>query len=861
MTQYIRTRKVIVLLALTVAGARAAAASEPLALLYSLLNPSTNAQAGAVQGASVAMDGNFAVVGAPYDSVGGTYAGVAKIYNVSAGALLYTLTNPSPAASENFGTSVAISGAQVAIGTVAARRVWIYDLASATAALPILALTNANPNGPPRLDFAMTLSGAWLAVGYPNAKSGNIYPGNASVFNLAGATPTVPILVLTNPNPAHYPQFGYSIAVSGTRVVVGAPSDSSLVATNSGIAYVYDLDAAIPTVPVITLTNPSPVAGANFGWAVTISGLRIGVGAPGLGDSLPRRGRTYVFDLGSAKPTVPVLTLTDPGLGGTNRFGSAVALVSTRLVIGADGASYGTTNAGNAYVYDLAGTTPAVPALTLNNPTPAAQDSFGFAVAISGPRILIGAPGDDTRQVDAGSAYIYNLAGATPNVPTATLDSPSPAAGIFFGMSVACSGKRVVVGSPFDDTGALDAGVVYVYDLASATPTIPMLTLTNPTPTRYGGFGWSVAIFSNRVVIGQIYQDDGPTYAGTAYIYDLASPTPAVPIIKLTNPRPRESDHFGASLAISGSRVCVGVPNDSAEANSAGRAHVYDLASATPSIAMLTLTNPSPAGADNFGHDVAISGTRAVVGAFQDDTGANNTGIAYVYDLAIGSAPILTLTNPAPATDEWFGSAVAISGTRVVVGAYGDKAAGWYVGSAYVYNLSSPTPGIPELTLANPTPAPNDSFGYSVAIAGTRIAVGAVYDGNAGSTYVYDLDAATPAFPVATLSSPRREPGDYFGNALAIDDTTIAAAARGFDGTSSDRGSVYVFGLRPTLSIASSAPGLARLSWTPTNSSEFVLQYTGSLPSTNWINAPSGAANPIVVPATNASRFYRLFQP
>jgi hypothetical protein len=61
----------------------------------------------------------------------------------------------------------------------------------------------------------------------------------------------------------------------------------------------------------------------------------------------------------------------------------------------------------------------------------------------------------------------------------------------------------------------------------------------------------------------------------------------------------------------------------------------------------------------------------------------------------------------------------------------------------------------------------------------------------------------------------------------------------------------------PTLTITPAALGLATVAWTP-NSPGFVLQETLSLSPTNWVNSPSGATNPIVVPATLPTKFYRL---
>lgn len=64
----------------------------------------------------------------------------------------------------------------------------------------------------------------------------------------------------------------------------------------------------------------------------------------------------------------------------------------------------------------------------------------------------------------------------------------------------------------------------------------------------------------------------------------------------------------------------------------------------------------------------------------------------------------------------------------------------------------------------------------------------------------------------------------------------------------------------PTLTIAPGTPGNATISWTP-NTPGYVLQQTAILSPANWTNSPSGSTNPIVVPATLQSKFYRLFKP
>jgi len=152
------------------------------------------------------------------------------------------------------------------------------------------------------------------------------------------------------------------------------------------------------------LTNPvAPVHGGDlFGYSVAISGTRLAIGAlPGVGSSVP--GTAFVYDLASATPTVPAVTLTNP-ISSTS-FGTSVAISGTRAIVGVPN--------GTAYVYDIAGTTPNTPVVTLNNPPGTGTANFGRAVAIAGTRAVVGGP---------AATFVYDVTAATPNNPVLVLN-------------------------------------------------------------------------------------------------------------------------------------------------------------------------------------------------------------------------------------------------------------------------------------------------------------------------------------------------------------------------------------------------------------------------------------------------------
>ena len=499
----------------------------------------------------------------------------------------------------------------------------------------------------------------------------------------------MPAHTLNNPAPAPNDFFSRSVAISGTRVIVGAFQDVTA-AIITGIAYVYELTSLMPTNPVHTLTKPNPSVSGQFGWAVAISGARAIVTNPS--DNLGT-GIAYSYDLAGATPAAAEAILNDPSPATSDYFGIATAVAGKLMVVGATGDDTGFNNAGRAYLYDLDNLEdglPPAPFAALDNPAPAQDDNFGGAVAISGTRVIIGASADDFGAVNAGSAYVFELAGGGPPLLIATLNNPAPGVGDSFGDAVAISGTRIVVGAPLDDAVGSDTGTAYIYDLTSPAPTLPTLILTNPTPAALDYFGSSIALDGTRIVIGAYGDDFAAANSGRAYVYNLTNPNPAVPEYTLNNPSPSADYGFGHSVAISGNRVVIGN-------NSRRTAYVFDLAGITPALPVTGLTG---------GVRVALSGTRIIVA---------DAPAAYVYDLtnSVPGTPVATLTNPSPATDDQFGRSVAIEGTRVVLGApYRDTTVADR-GAVYVYapwpRLSF-TPGAPGQAIINWQPVSTPGF-------------------------------------------------------------------------------------------------------------------------------------------------------
>ncbi|NOK11951.1 DUF7507 domain-containing protein [Corallococcus exercitus] len=374
-----------------------------------------------------------------------------------------------------------------------------------------------------------------------------------------------------------------------------------------------------------------------------------------------------------------------------------------------------------------------------------AGDFFGIAVALSGDTAVVGAPGSNTAPfLDGGAAYVFVRSGTTWS-EQAKLTASDAETGGAFGFAVALSGDTVVVGDPNRDNSA---GAAYVF-VRSGTTWSEQAKLTASDLEVGDQLGFSVALSGDTTVVSA-FRDDTATgvNVGAAYVF-VRSGTIWNEQAKLTASDAAEFDEFGYAVAISGDTALVSTLGaDTAAGLNTGAAYVF-VRSGTTWSEQAKLTASDATEDDQFGRSVALSGDTALVGAFAADTAAGvNSGAAYVFvrsgTMWSGQAK---LTASDAAAGDVFGSGVALSGDTAVVGAYGDDtAAGVNAGAAYVF-VRSGTTWSEQAKLTASDAAEGDQLGSAVALSGDTVVVGAALDDtaagtNAGSAYVYVLGSS-----------------------------------------------------------------------------------------------------------------------
>jgi len=590
------------------------------------------------------------------------------------------------------------------------------------------------------LGYSVAVAGSTAVVGAPDKNSG---AGAVYVFTSSGGTWSQRAELTATGGSANS-NFGWSVALSGSVAVVGAPGKSAAyVFTGSGGTWSQRAE----------LTAAGGVYSYLFGFSVALSGSTAVVGAYGQNSYT---GAAYVFTgSGGTWTQRAELTAADGAPG--EAFGISVAVSRSTAVVGAYGKNSYT---GAAYVFTGSGGTWSQRA-ELTAADGAAGDGFGYAVALSGSTAVVGAP-------YKSAAYVFTGSGGT-WTQQAKLTAADAAAGDQFGGSVAVSASTAVVGAPAKNS---NTGAAYVFALPTQQA---KLAATGGAANSY--FGYSVAISGSTAVVGAYGKN---SVTGAAYVFTLSRGSWSQRA-ELTAAGGTANDYFGWSVAIYGSTVVIGAPGKN---SLTGAAYVFTGSGSTWT-QQAKLTAADAAAGDHFGYSVALSGSTAVVGAPGKNTG---TGAVYVFTGSGSSWPQQAeLTASDPATTAYFGWSVALSGSAAVVGAPGNYN---YTGTAYVFTGSgSSWPQQAEFTGSGS--AQGGKFGISVAITGTTAVVGApLNNGGAGAAYLFTGSASS--WPQqAELTAADAATGDHFGNSVTLSGSTAVVGAPGKNSTT---GAAYVFG-------------------------------------------------------------------
>ena len=331
--------------------------------------------------------------------------------------------------------------------------------------------------------------------------------GSAYVFTRSGGTWSE-YQKLTASDGDVYDHFGGSVAMDGNTDIISAHGDDDN-GEGSGSAYVFTRSGGTWSEQAKLLASDG-YTGDWFGSSVAVDGNTAIVGAPNDDDDGSQSGSAYIFTRSGTTWSEQAKLLASDGAGG-DFFGRSVVVDGDTAVIGAqeDGQS------GSAYVFTRLGGTWSEQAKLLASDGDT-RDWFGSSVAVDGDTAIVGAHGDDDNGEDSGSAYVFTRSGGTWSEQAKLLVSDG-AADDFFGWLVAIDGDTAIIGAPNDDDNGSYSGSAYVFTRSGGTWEKQAKLLASDGDVA-DHFGQSVAVDGDTVIIG----DDNDGYSGSAYVFSLS---------------------------------------------------------------------------------------------------------------------------------------------------------------------------------------------------------------------------------------------------------------------------------------------------------------------------------------------------
>lgn len=724
--------------------------------------------------------------------------------------------------------------------------------------------------------YSVALDGDTLVVGAigedgdgtDESNNDLVSPGAAYVFVRDGAGAWDQKQYLKASNVGHFDSFGSSVALEGDTLVVGAFGEASNgvggetdnSAFDAGAAYVFTRNGAGLWSEQAYLKASNAGAGDEFGSSVALSGDTIVVaairedsnGVGGEGDnSANRAGAVYVYARNNAGDWNQQAYLKASNAETEDDFGASIALEGNTLVVGApeeDGNGIdgeidnSASNAGAVYVFTrgASGSWTQQQYLKLTN---SIFDSFGFAVSLKGNKLAVAAIADssaatgvngdqsDVNALSSGAVYLYTRDSMGVWSQPLYLKASNTQGGDAFGWSMALAGDTVAIGATGEDSAATDidgdqadnnandAGAVYLIGgLPSQDPELSSLSLD--------GFA-----------LDQAFQPTQQAY--TASVGYLATSVP----LNLTTDDPVTVRINGERFGVAGTEFSgfslplmtgMNVFNIEVTAEDGETILSYTLTitrDTAASFAQRAYIKASNAGTgDEFSRAVALDGDTLVVGALEEgsdgssetDDSAAGAGAAYVFTrdgMGVWSQQAYLKASNVEAGDG-FGTSIAISGDTIAVGAWledsngtgeGDNNAG-NSGAAYVFTRDSMGVWSQQQYLKASNPDMDDQFGYSIALSGDRLAVGARLEdsdgsseadnnaADAGAVYVFTRDDAGVWTQEDYVKSANADAGDQFGWTVALSGDFLAVGAYLDDSSSNitnndaiNSGAIYMF--------------------------------------------------------------------
>ncbi|WP_419191858.1 hypothetical protein [Engelhardtia mirabilis] len=389
----------------------------------------------------------------------------------------------------------------------------------ASAQCPVAKVSAQDSTQTERLGWAVATHGDWLFVSDPYTNFASSDSGAVFVYNREGPeSPWKRTQILTQPTPVDSDLFGYSLAVDGDVLLVGAVRQSAT-GPLSGAAHVFRRNDSTWS-HAQTLSPPNPTYKEEFGYAVDVEGGLLVVGAPSNGTLGIRQGAVYVWrDLGFGFATFEA-AIYPTSVQSQAEAGTSVATDGVVIVAGAPfDTANGKGSAGSVVQFGKVGGV-WIEQQRIVAPVPETDGQFGTAIDLAPSYLAAGSPRDDTFGAQEGTVFLYARTAASWSLAQSIAPAAATLAStVAFGSSVAMTDDALVVGY-LEQCCQGDAAGVAFWERNGAIWTETKQIFAPEGGSDDKSFGFDVAITDELIVVGAP-EDSDPLYRyGSAVIFD-----------------------------------------------------------------------------------------------------------------------------------------------------------------------------------------------------------------------------------------------------------------------------------------------------------------------------------------------------
>jgi hypothetical protein len=635
-------------------------------------------------GSSISVDGDYALVGAPYYDVDGLDAAGKAFLLEKQGdkwVIIHEIDNPEPKRGSQFGHTVLLTGKQAFIGAPSPLnldnegKVFVYQ-----------------PN-----------NGSW---------KDNISYG---------------FLFFQNPEAGN--RFGTSIAVMGDIAAIGAPGASGTSGRRGAVYLFQGLQG--PGIEFMQKVVPSSADLLNFGHSVATNDKYLFVTAPVYDESYQTPGAAFVFD---SESNFSQIAKIDPPPGNTHFFGFGSAASSDTYVISSftrsENGGFGAVHLYSEGAGWANGSEPTVsylPTVVENN-----YSLYGTALLLTENRLFIGHERQHVEIFSKGDEWLATT-------PSVVIKEPG-LDGSGIGTSIGYNGSDILVGDQGYEKLGVSSGIVYAYT-AAENPVKYCEVYQGTISADFENFGSDVHVYKDFAIVAAVNDNSNGASSGSAYIYHFNG-TEWERLAKITPSDGGPDHYFGTSVSITEERAVVSAARADFDDYRSGKVYVFE----KPATGWKDMNETSTIMRVNnevgqFGNQIAAHGDEIIVTQFESNQ-SFGVGYGYVFKKEGATWVLKSELSPSQRTDEFaalFGFSLAYDGATIAIGSHRAASA---KGAVFVF--AKPPAGWDAQQTENArltTSGGSFSVGHSVDVLDNTIisgGFGGSQNGTTGAAYIFE---------------------------------------------------------------------------------------------------------------------------